>query len=145
MENKLSMEEVISSTFWKDIKGYEGFYQISNIGKIISLSRVIKCGNRFGTKSERISKAKEKLPFKNNTGYLIVELKKNGKSKKFLVHRLVGEYFLLNPENKIEINHKDCDKNNNHVDNLEWVSKLENENHAKINGKKNYKGNQYGM
>lgn len=66
----------------------------------------------------------------NNKGYLRVELHKNKKLKKFFVHRLVAEYFIENPLNKKQVNHKDGNKQNNRVDNLEWVTNQENRNHA---------------
>lgn len=101
---------------WKDIKGYESLYQVSNTGKIKSL--------RFGR--ERILK-----PIKRQ-GYLRVDLI----SKWFSVHRLVALHFIPNPENKPEVNHKDGDKKNNCVDNLEWNTAQENMRHAHDTGLK---------
>lgn len=96
---------------WKDIVGYEGFYQVSNLGRVRSL----KCIKRT---------------IFNNSGYEIVNLKVKRKQKNKLVHRLVAETFIPNPFNKEQVNHKDGNKKNNSVDNLEWCSRHENMVHA---------------
>lgn len=93
-----------------EIRGYEGLYQISNYGRVKSL------GNG---KSNR-SKMQILKPGKDRGGYLHVVLCKDRKPKGFLVHRLVAEHFIPNPSNLPEINHKDENKENNCVDNLEW-------------------------
>lgn len=103
---------------WKDIKGYEGIYQVSNLGNIKSLPRKYKNGR---TEKEIIKKP-SKLP----KGYLRIPLCKNGKTKYYYVHRLVAETFIPNLEKLPCINHKDCKTANNNVDNLEWVSYKEN-------------------
>ena len=96
---------------WKDIKDYEGYYQISNLGRIKSLPR-------NGTiKSERIIKGAI-----SKNGYLRVCLQKNGIKTNFLVHRLVAEAFIPNPDNLPQVNHKDEDKTNNIYTNLEWCT-----------------------
>ena len=93
---------------WRDIDFYEGLYQVSNLGRVKSL------GNDK-TKKEKILKFG-----KNKNGYLIVVLCKNGKRKNSKVHRLVATAFIDNPSNFTMINHKDEDKTNNIVDNLEF-------------------------
>lgn len=100
---------------WKDIKGYEGLYQISNDGHV---RRILKNG--------------ETKPVKNKDGlYYTVSLSKNGRYTSFNVHRLVAETFLGMPEDrKMEVNHKDGDKHNNNLSNLEWVTPTENHIHA---------------
>ena len=108
---------------WKNIEGYEKLYQISNFGRVKSLNY-----NRTG--KEKILK-----PSKDKDGYLHVGLCKNGKAKFFRVHRLVCSAFLENPENLPQVNHKDENKENNHVDNLEWVSPKENINYGTRNEK----------
>lgn len=111
---------------WKDIKGYEGLYQVSNLGRIKCLPKDV-VSTKYGHVRhypERIAKT-----FTRN-GYPSVELSKNGESKKFTVHRLVANAFINNHENKSQVNHIDGNKLNNHVKNLEWVTARENINHA---------------
>ena len=100
---------------WKDKKDYEGHYQVSNFGRVKSI--------KFG--KERILK-----PLTNSSGYLCVNLYKNGIIKTYLVHRLVAEIFLPNPNNYKEVNHKDEDKSNNIVSNLEWCDRCYNNNYG---------------
>lgn len=102
---------------FKDIQGYEG-YQISNLGNVKSL--------KFG--KERILK-----PAKNHKGYLYVVLSKQGKGKSYLIHRLVTKAFIPNPQNLPQVNHKDENKNNNIVDNLEWCTNEYNHNYGTRN------------
>ena len=110
---------------WKDIKDYEGLYQISNYGNVKSLPKERR--NRRG-----IYIQKEKLLSLTNTstGYKKVELVKDGKRKGFKVHRLVAQAFIPNPDEKPQVNHIDGDKTNNYVDNLEWATASENSIHA---------------
>lgn len=112
------MEEI-----WKDIEGYEGKYQVSNLCRIRSLDR--KVGNY-------IKEGKILKPFSNRCGYLQVDLfdsSINRKSK--TIHRLVAETFIPKIEGKNEINHIDGNKNNNSINNLEWCTRLENLTHAR--------------
>ncbi len=103
---------------WRDIKGCEGKYQVSNTGMVKSL-------NYRRTGKERILKLDD-----NGHGYLYVSLSKDGKGKSYPVHKLVATAFLENPNNLPEVNHKDEDKTNNCVENLEWCSKLYNINYG---------------
>lgn len=100
---------------WKPVKGYLGFYEISNLGRIKSLK------DNLGRDRELILK-----PQKRKDGYFIIDIKR---STKFL-HRLVAEAFIPNPENKPQVNHKDSNRGNNRFDNLEWVTASENMRHA---------------
>lgn len=111
---------------WKPIKGYEGRYEVSNLGRIKSLSRYI------ARKDGRVSlRRSQYLKFSDSHGYKRVYLAKDCTRKKFPVHRLVAEAFVPNPENKPEINHKDGIKNNNIYTNLEWVTRSENIIHSR--------------
>lgn len=103
---------------WKDIRNYENLYQTSNLGRARSLDRWVKGPNG----SVRLCKGKILKPKTTKDGYLRVGLRKNGKKKMFLVHRLVVEAFLPNPNNLPCVNHKDENKQNNSVNNLEWCS-----------------------
>lgn len=114
---------------WKDIQGYEGVYQVSNFGRVKSLERYRI--NNGGTKTlvkERILK-----PSTNNKGYSRVELSNKTARKPYLVHRLVAEAFIENPNNLPEVNHKDENKSNNRADNLEWITQKENLNYGTRN------------
>lgn len=110
------MEEI-----WKDIVGFEGLYQVSNLGRVRTLFRVItRANNRPHTIKQRILK-----PAKDTGGYLRVALSKDGKLYTKKVHRLVAEAFCLF-EVLLEVDHIDGDKTNNKSDNLEWVTRSEN-------------------
>ena len=106
---------------WKDIEGFEGLYQVSNLGKVKSL-------NYNHTKKEKILKHGS-----DRVGYLRVNLCKEGKRKTYQVHRLVAQAFIPNLENKPQVNHKDEDKTNNKVENLEWMTRRENINYGTRN------------
>lgn len=112
---------------WKDIKGYEGLYQVSNFGRIKSLPK--KRNSKF-TEKEIILKL-----FENTSGYIQTNLWKNKKGKNFLVHKLVAEAFISNNYNFPYINHKDENKQNNRVDNLEWCTAKYNSNYGTRNSR----------
>ena len=111
---------------WKDIKGFEGLYQVSNTGRIRALDR--KIGYRKGRL--RNWKGTEKHPTENAKGYLKVNLFKDGKSVTREVQRFVAEAFIPNPECKEQVNHIDGNKHNNNVSNLEWTTPRENTIHS---------------
>ena len=118
------MEEI-----WKDKKDYEGHYQVSNLGRAKSLDRYVKGkGHSLQFKKGRILKL-----MKDNNGYLKVRLCNGEKSKTFNLHRLVAETFIPNPNNYKEVNHKDENKTNNVVTNLEWCDRKYNHNYGTIN------------
>lgn len=107
---------------WKDINDYEGLYRVSSEGNVFSIrsNKVLKQG--------KTSKAS------NGSYYFKVDLCKNGKQESALIHRLVAQAFILNPENKPQVNHIDGNKLNNSVENLEWCTREENQQHAWENG-----------
>lgn len=113
---------------WTPIKGYEGYYEISRLGEIRSLTRIVKDGEKR-TKTI-VGKLLKPVPNPKRRYYCEIILHKGGKRKTFKVHRLVAETFIPNPECKPEVNHKDGNKLNNHVSNLEWVTSVENKRHA---------------
>jgi hypothetical protein len=101
---------------WKDIDGYKGIYQVSNFGNVKNKSMV--------------------LSLRTNRGYKYITLYKDGKTTSKAVHRLVAISFIPNKKNKSEVNHKDGDKQNNRIDNLEWCTPSENSKHAYATGLK---------
>lgn len=110
---------------FKDIKGFEGKYQVSNFGNARSLDIKIKVKNGF-----RTYKGKPLVLSTNSNGYLGVSLSIKNCRRNAYIHRLVAETFLPNPLNKKCVNHKDGNKQNNNIDNLEWNTYKENQNHA---------------
>ncbi|WP_200411333.1 NUMOD4 domain-containing protein [Virgibacillus salexigens] len=108
---------------WKQIDGYAG-YEVSNLGRVRSLDREIFGGNK--------RRGKLLKPAKSKQGYLYVSLYRNRESKKMRVHRLVAFMFIPNTENKYEVNHINGNKLNNKVNNLEWVTREENNKHAYV-------------
>ncbi|WP_312364012.1 NUMOD4 motif-containing HNH endonuclease [Sphingobacterium sp.] len=114
-----SKQEVIQEAWeqWKPCSGYEGFYEVSTFGNIRS-----------------IRKNKILKPTKNKYGYCKVSLTGDNSYKTVNVHRVIAQTFIPNPENKPQVNHKDGNKANNRVDNLEWSTREENMQHAHLNG-----------
>ena len=114
---------------WRDVKGYEGLFQISNLGRVKSLDRIVNrpIKGNYQIKGRIL---KQQL---NNKGYYSLELNVDGKRKKYLVHRLVAETFIPNPNNYPIINHKDENPKNNNADNLEWCDYSYNVNYGTAN------------
>ena len=110
---------------WKDVKGYEGLYKVSDRGAVKSCNRLVK-QSKGGLRP-----VKEKIlkPEEDKDGYLQVFLSKNGKQKMFKVHRLVAAAFVGDADRKLQINHVDGNKKNNSVNNLEWCTVSENAKH----------------
>ena len=105
---------------WKDIKGYEGLYQISNLGNVKSLK------NKIYLK-----------PSIHKKGYLHCGLSKKGEKKQCFIHRLVAETFIDNPYKLPCVNHKDCNPKNNKIENLEWCTYKDNNNYKNHHLKRN--------
>lgn len=115
-------ETNVSEEIWKDVEGYEGLYQISNLGNVKSLDRYVK------QKDNKIKHIKEKMltSHDNNRGYLAVNLSKDGKTKTHTVHRLIATAFIPNPENKPCIDHINAIRTDNRIENLRWATYSEN-------------------
>lgn len=116
----INMKEI-----WKSVEGFEGLYEVSNLGRVRSLDREVR--NRGGI---AVKRGKILSPKNVNTNYKAVNLWKKNKGYMRLVHRLVAIAFLPNPENLPQVNHKDEDPSNNNVNNLEWCDSAYNANYG---------------
>lgn len=128
-EKWLNLESLLNEE-WKDIPEYDGFYQVSNYGRIKSLkfknAKILKCGN-------------------NGNDYLFVYLCKNNKTNRYYIHRLVAMVFIKNTNICLEVNHKDENTKNNKLNNLEWCTSKYNANYGNRNKKmKDTKIKKYG-
>lgn len=110
---------------WKNIEFYESYYQVSNLGNVKSLPRIVPFRNSYRIIKEKLLKVR-----KEKNGYQIVSFYINGVEIKKKVHRLVAEAFIKNKKNKPQVNHIDGNKMNNAIDNLEWVTAKENVIHS---------------
>lgn len=120
------MEEI-----WKPIVGYEGYYEVSNLGRVRSIDRFVidKTGRRQFKKGTLLNYRQDRQ------GYCIVSLSISRKYKTKCVHTLVADAFIQNPDGLPQVNHKDEDKSNNVVDNLEWCTSKYNANYGNRNKK----------
>lgn len=126
---------------WKNIKGYEQFYKISNYGEVKVKRRVVYKVIEGELQPVYVTKEQIMKPFDNGNGYLVVTLSDGkGNSKNYYVHRLVAETFLLNENNLPQVDHIDYDRKNNRVSNLRWVMASENIKHSSCNHPKTHKG-----
>lgn len=105
----------MSEEIWEDIPGYQGLYFASNLGRIKNRKIVMRSN-------------------KNNSGYQMIHLSKDKNPKAYTVHRLIAMTFIPNPDHKPQVDHIDCDKSNNRVENLRWASQKENMRHASASG-----------
>lgn len=113
--------ENLFNEVWKPIKGYEGLYEVSNLGNVRSVDRYVMCGNEY-----RLFKGKPKKPILTPMGYLRTDLYKNKQGKYYFVHRLVAEAFIPNPNDLPYIDHKNTIRDDNRVENLRWCTQKEN-------------------
>lgn len=115
---------------WRDVPGYEGYYQVSSLGRVKSLDRMVTMRNGV----TRITHGRMMKEVNGNGAgnYRAVPLSMNGKIQRHLIHRLVALAFIPNPEGLPEINHKDEDKTNNRVDNLEWCDRQYNNTYGTV-------------
>lgn len=125
---------------WKEIEGFEGLYEVSNMGRVKALDRYVMNNGGLQHKAERILKQNIQ---KNK--HCMVVLCKNGKTYPKLVHRLVAIAFIPNPQNKPVVDHIDTDPTNNKVENLRWATVKENANNplSRVNNSKSKKGHPY--
>lgn len=120
-----------SIEIWKDIKGYEGLYKVSNLGRVKNVVSTTRKGKGNYARPERIKAQRAMQSKKNkNVKYYGVALSKNGEVKTKLVHRLVAEAFIPNTQGKPFVNHKNGNGFDNNVNNLEWCTNSENQMHA---------------
>lgn len=104
---------------WKDVQGYEGLYQVSNLGRVRSLDRYVS----HASLGRKFCKGCIMATHQTNSGYLAVNLCKGNRYKTFCIHRLVADAFIPVESNEdVQVNHKDENKHNNCADNLEWCS-----------------------
>lgn len=113
----LNFKYMTSDEIWKNVPGYDKYY-ISNYGRVKNLDY------------KRSGREVIMLPGRIRNGYIVVVLSQNAVRKTYLLHRLVAEAFIPNPNNNPQVNHKDGDKTNNHISNLEWVTRKENVRHS---------------
>jgi hypothetical protein len=123
---------------WTAVRGHEGEFEVSNLGRIKSLARHVRNGN-----GQRIVRERIRALGKHPQGYLTIAYKVD--SPPLLVHRVVAQHFIPNPCNKEFVNHLDGNKLNNTVENLEWVTREENEKHALETGLKCSAGSRNSM
>jgi NUMOD4 motif./HNH endonuclease. len=126
------MEEI-----WKPIKGYEGIYEVSSYGRVRSSERTAERLDRYGNISKYEVKGRIISQWKRKDGYMSVTLRSMKTQSTLLVHRLVIETFVPNPDNLQLVNHKDENKSNNNVENLEWCTPSYNNTYNNIHMKKN--------
>ena len=124
--------DTVFDEIWRDIKGYEGLYQVSTMGQVRSLDRFVNHHNGRALKKGKVLQLGS-----DKVGYQYIILHTNGQPKIYSVHRLVAIHFIPNPFNKPTVNHIDEVKNHNWLSNLEWMTVKENTNHGTRNERSN--------
>ena len=119
------MEHSEIKEIWEDIEGYEGLYQVSNLGRIKALQRYRRAGNTAYIQKEHFM-----TQYDNTSGYKYVRLNIGSDKRMFFVHRLVANAFIANPMSLPEVNHKNEIKTDNRAENLEWCTKIYNQNYG---------------
>jgi hypothetical protein len=119
---------------WKWVGGYEGMYEVSNLGRIRSTDRMVRMVSKKGREFMARKKGRVLRQFFGSSGYLQVCFSKEGRLRTKMVHRLVVKAFLEPIEGKLEVNHSNGDKQNNSLENLEWCNSAENKSHAYLFG-----------
>lgn len=120
---------------WKPVVGYEGLYEVSDTGKVKSVTRIVNRGNGILPISEKIlTPSKNKVTVRHPSLRYSVELWKDGKRKRVPIARIVCAAFVSKPNNKCHVNHIDGDSTNDDASNLEWVTAQENNQHARRHG-----------
>ena len=135
----------MQTEIWKPIKEYQGYYEVSNLGRVRSVTRKIERTTPSNINKKSLYTYNGKLiPFWiTKKGYCRCSLNIDGIKKNHLVHQLVAKAFIDNSENKKQINHINCIKTDNRVENLEWVTNYENYLHAVQNGLRHYQKKQW--
>ena len=110
------------SEIWRPVSGYEGYYEVSNIGRVRSVPRTREVKSRYGGTALRTDKGALMSPVNHGNGYLYVTLARDGLRINHYIHRLVAFAFCDGADERLVVDHKDGDKRNNHCDNLEWVT-----------------------
>lgn len=137
MTNQEFIESIsLPNEEWRDVVGYEGYYMVSNIGRIATLSHTVDFISIYdGVEVKKTFKAKQCLRklHQGKHGYMECTLRDSKRTKLMKVHRIVAEAFIPNPQSLPSVNHKDEDKTNNKVENLEWCTCLYNANYGTRN------------
>ena len=126
--DRISKVKSLSGETWRPVVGYENYYSVSNLGRVKSIIRIVENKNSKILRGERILKQSVK-----KNGYLSVPLQVNKNKKNFMVHRLVAAAYLPEKNGNLHVNHKDENKSNNNIENLEWCTQKYNNNYGSRN------------